>query len=98
MIKKIFDDLKSFDLKLTNNINNFSKNYLPIEIPLLASKIPIFLKTIFYILLLIIPFLILKILYPYNKLISAIIILISLIITFCLGGIFLGLFQIQYSF
>ncbi len=98
IIEKLIQSIKIFDSNLTEILKQYTGNFVPLKNPsLIANYFTQFIKIIFYSLLIMLPFLSLKILHPYNRKVSAIIILLLAVIAFCLMGIFLGFMQLAFT-
>lgn len=91
----------SIDLFVSQKIDNFflERNYFSQNIvPQLASKIPILVKLVFYFTILLAFLFPLKIFFPESRLRSRVTYLILVLIILGVFGIFLGFFQLMYSF
>jgi len=98
-IDKVMQSFIIFDLRLTQNIKHYLEDYIPYDNPPFFAAYSVnFIKIIFYSLCVIIPFLFLKILHPYSQKVTFVIILILLLIAFSVGGVFLGFFQLAWTF
>lgn len=99
-IKIAIQKIDAFDSNLEEIIHTLFKNYLPDQNALfLTSLVPLSTKIIFYILVFMVPFFILKLSNPLNnKKASLVLKLSALVIAFLLFGIFLGFIQILFSF
>ncbi|OGM23598.1 hypothetical protein A2865_03505 [Candidatus Woesebacteria bacterium RIFCSPHIGHO2_01_FULL_39_17] len=99
IIEKLVQSFKIFDLRLTQAFKLYLQKLVPYKNPpFLTSYLTDFLKIIFYSLVIMIPFLFLKILHPYNRKVSIIIILLLSVIAFSVVGVFLGFFQLAWTF
>ena len=98
IIGKLIQNLKVFDSNLTQILNQYTHNFVPFKNPaFIANYFTQFFKIIFYSLVVMIPFLSLKILHPYNRKITAVIIILLAAIAFSLMGIILGFIQIAFT-
>lgn len=100
MLETALNKIRLFDNKFSKEITQFLIKYnLPTPPPFFTKYIPFFVKVIFYSTLLVIPLVTVRFLYPYNKkILSLIIIAILILIGLSTFGIFLGFFQLVYSF
>ena len=97
IIKKLSEKINAFDADLTGLIQQHLSNYNPGgEIPYFTSLLPNLIKTIAYALPFLIIFAFLKFLYPYNSLLTFVLVIMLVIITISAFGIFLGFLQILY--
>lgn len=98
MIKFVISKLAFFDSKVTDYIDRFLAPYLVgADIPFLAARLHLFIKTALYSAIILIPFLFLKFLYPEDNKISY-----AIFIILCLTGLgviltFLGFFQMLFA-
>ena len=91
--------ITELDSKIENSIYVFLENkYFPPEsLPFFTSILPVSLKLILYFILFTFFMLIFKILYPYNKIISLILISLLILEAILLGFIFFGFMQLLYG-
>lgn len=98
MLRVITDLFIQFDNIITDNISFFLEKYeLGTVHKDFVYTIPLFLKFTIYLIIIIIPILILKILHPFNKTIHIMLMFLLFLIVMSAFGIFIGYFQLLYS-
>src|SRR4030042_4080180 len=98
MLQKIVDFFILLDKKVTMLILAFLQNYeLQTVQRDFVFTIPMFIKLTFYCLIFLIPFLILKLLYPFKRQFHFLLMFILFLIVMSLFGVFIGFVQLLYS-
>ena len=99
MYSLIINSLKLIDQKLSNFIQDFLKPYqIDVSHSLITQLLPQNIKLMIYFIIFILPFLILKILYPYNRIISLILLAFLITIGLLLFFIFIGFFNLLFAY
>ena len=99
IVEKLVGSFKLFDQRLTETIKHYVQGLVPDKNPpTIAAHFTDFFKIIFYSLVILIPFLFLKILHPYNRKLSAVIIVLLGLIGILIFGVILGLIQLAFTF
>lgn len=97
MLNFILDIVNKIDSILGPSVHRFLNSYYPPEpVPSITSLLPIFIKTIIYGLIVLVPFVIFKFLHPHNNVLSWFIIPLLILIFLAISGVFFGYFQILY--
>lgn len=99
MIFNIINSIKGFDKDLGGLIEKSLKPYDPYKNPpVVAALIPLFLKVVFYSVVIILPFLVLKLLFPYKKWINYFLYIIIAAAGLAVFGVLLGFIQLLFTF
>jgi hypothetical protein len=85
------------DLIISTLIANFVENYAGNNNSFFVMLLPYSIKYLFYTTLILIPLLPLKLLYPYNTLLTGIIYLLISLSAVLLFGVFTGFFQLLWT-
>ena len=98
MVNQLIKTIERADGTVGRQITAFLKPYFDLRPQgFFSAHLLIFIKITFYLIILIIPFAILKFLHPFNKALSIILVLLIIAITILGFGIFCGFFQLLYS-
>ncbi len=99
ILDKIVFFFRSFDLKLVDLINNFLKPYgIPPNPPYFTARLTFFVRIVIYLTALIIPLSIIKIFFIGYRKFTMLLVTIIIIVGLAVAAIFLGFFQLLYSF
>ena len=99
MFEKIITSFKKVDSEISAAINSFLKKYRPSEEPpLFSAMLPDLFKILIYALPFLLIFAFLKFLYPYKKFFSYLLFIPLGLAIVCVGMIFLGFFQLAFTF
>src|SRR4030042_5903804 len=97
MFTVLIQKLKYLDSLLTQAILQFLKpSGLQYTTGNITKELPLFIKITFYLIIILIPFLVWKLIRPLNRQVNIIIVIILFLIGVFAFGIFLGFFQILY--
>jgi hypothetical protein len=98
MLSAFVQKLKFLDGLVSQRI---AKDLIPYDLiaasGIVTKQLPLFIKIIFYLLILLLPFLFWKLLQPLNKKINIVLVILLFLIGVFAFGIFLGFLQILYS-
>lgn len=96
---RVFEAIKSFDAKLVGIIENSLKPYgIPPSPPYFSGHLTLSIKVVFYLLILLIPLSIIKLFFIGSRKFTLLLIVIIITIGLAVAAIFLGFFQLLYSF
>ncbi len=99
MLENIEKSLLNFDSNLRDILDRIYFNYLPSgNLSFFAGHLTEITKAIFYSILVLIPLLPIKFLYPYSKPVTYLIYALLIFIGILVFAIILGFFQIAFSF